>query len=84
MKKKLYAFLIFGLSIAHATANAQSFISEGPWRGVFYQQNGTEVPFNFELKGRTVAEAKVYLVNGPEHFAASGITQKRRFSFYRF
>ncbi|MFC0515533.1 peroxiredoxin family protein [Mucilaginibacter angelicae] len=83
MKKRLYALVFFSLSIA-TTVNAQSFIAEGPWRGVFRQQNGTEVPFNFEVKGKTAATAKVFLINGPERFAASGVSQKGDSLFIAF
>ena len=55
---------------------AQSFIPEGKWRGVFHLTNGTEVPFNFEVKGKSAATAKVYLLNGEEHFETSQEVQK--------
>ncbi|WP_259068078.1 peroxiredoxin family protein [Mucilaginibacter sp. X4EP1] len=63
---------------------AQSFIAEGPWRGVFHQLNGTEVPFNFEVKGKTATTAKIYLLNGTERFETSGITQKDDSLFIAF
>jgi len=55
---------------------AQSFIPEGKWRGVFHLTNGTEVPFNFEVKGKSAATAKVYLLNGEEYFETSQVVQK--------
>ncbi|MES2277866.1 MAG: TlpA disulfide reductase family protein [Bacteroidota bacterium] len=57
-------------------AFSQAFIAEGKWRGVFHQANGTEVPFNFEVKGKSSATAKVFLLNGEERFEAGAITQK--------
>ncbi|MDB5149304.1 MAG: hypothetical protein JWQ57_3324 [Mucilaginibacter sp.] len=84
MKKRLYALMFFSLSTTATKVNAQSFIAEGPWRGVFHQPNGTEVPFNFEVKGKTAATAKIFLVNGPERFAASGISQKGDSLFIAF
>jgi thiol-disulfide isomerase/thioredoxin len=84
MKKRLCALVFLSLSIAATTVNAQSFIAEGPWRGVFHQPNGTEVPFNFEVKGKTATTAKVFLVNGPERFAASGVSQKGDSLFIAF
>jgi thiol-disulfide isomerase/thioredoxin len=84
MKKRLCALVFLSLSIAATTVNAQSFIAEGPWRGVFHQPNGTEVPFNFEVKGKTATTAKVFLVNGPERFAASGVSQKEDSLFVAF
>ncbi|WP_184549457.1 peroxiredoxin family protein [Mucilaginibacter sp. FT3.2] len=84
MKKRLTSFLFFTLAVGVTAASAQSFIAEGPWRGVFHQANGTEVPFNFEVKGKTAATAKLYLVNGPERFVASGITTKGDSLFVAF
>jgi thiol-disulfide isomerase/thioredoxin len=84
MKKKLYALMFLGLSAAATKLNAQTFIAEGPWRGVFHQPNGTDVPFNFEVKGKTAASAKVFLINGPEHFATSGVSQKGDSLFIAF
>lgn len=84
MKKSLYALMFFSLSATATTVNAQSFIAEGLWRGVFHQSNGTDVPFNFEIKGKTAASAKVFLINGPEHFAASGVSQKGDSLFIAF
>jgi thiol-disulfide isomerase/thioredoxin len=84
MKKRLCALVFLSLSIAATTVNAQSFIAEGPWWGVFHQPNGTEVPFNFEVKGKTATTAKVFLVNGPERFAASGVSQKGDSLFIAF
>jgi thiol-disulfide isomerase/thioredoxin len=63
--------LLIALILAAVTLRAQSIITEGAWRGVFHQANGTEVPFNFEVKG-----SNVYLVNGAERFPASGMIQK--------
>ena len=80
---RLYTLSSFVL-LASTSVEAQSFIPEGTWRGVFHQYNGTEVPFNFEVKGKTAATAKVYLINGPEHFATSGITQKGDSVFIAF
>jgi thiol-disulfide isomerase/thioredoxin len=76
--------LLFALCLLTAGLQAQSFIAEGPWRGIFHQQNGTDVPFNFEVEGKTAATAKVYLVNGPERFATSGVSQKGDSVFIAF
>lgn len=54
-------------------------VPQGPWRGVFSLFNGTEVPFNFEVKG-----SQVFLLNGKERFAASGLTQKGDSVFIAF
>lgn len=72
--KRLFLFLlsVFSFNVIHA----QTFVTEGSWRGVFHQSNGTEIPFNFEIEGHSVETAKLFLINGPEHFPASAITQK--------
>ena len=69
-------FILLLSVFTSAALQAQNFISEGPWRGVFHQPNGTEVPFNFEVKGKNIATAKLYLINGTEHFPASRLVQK--------
>ena len=76
--------LLLFLSLASTLLKAQSFIAEGPWRGVFHQANGTDVPFNFEVKGKMAITAKVFLINGPERFATSGVTQKGDSVFIAF
>ena len=72
--KKTFLFLLSVFSFT--VLRAQTFVAEGPWRGVFHQPNGTEIPFNFEIKGTNAETAKLFLINGPEHFPASSITQK--------
>ena len=42
---------------------AKKFIKEGIWRGVF-KISETEVPFNFELKGKDAEHATFTLLNG--------------------
>src|ERR1700743_4827 len=72
---KTQQYLTYGLA-AIATA-LLSFthpntpvVPEGEWRGVFHNANGTDVPFNFEIKGKNIETAKFYLINGEEHFEA--------------
>jgi thiol-disulfide isomerase/thioredoxin len=86
---KLYyikpAILLLGASLLNSVpALAQAFIPEGPWRGVFHNTNGTEVPFNFEVKGKTASTAKLYLLNAEERFEAGAITQKADSLFVSF
>jgi hypothetical protein len=80
--KKINLLLL--LSLSTTASFGQSFIAEGPWRGVFHQPNGTDVPFNFEVKGKTAQSARVFLLNGGEHFATSGVTQKGDSVFIAF
>ncbi|MGZ3750330.1 MAG: peroxiredoxin family protein [Mucilaginibacter sp.] len=75
--------ILLFLSLVTVASYAQS-LAEGPWRGVFHQANGTDVPFNFEVKGKDVQTVKVYLLNGGERFAASAITQKGDSVFIAF
>src|SRR5215217_360770 len=81
MNKYILSFIIGSLTLS---AQSQSFINQGPWRGVFKQPDGTAIPFNFEVKGNNLQTAKVYLVNGPERFATSGIAQKGDSLFIAF
>ena len=63
---------------------AQDFVAEGPWRGVFHNSNGTDVPFNFEIKGKTAATAKAFLLNGEERFETGALSQKGDSLFIAF
>jgi len=76
LTSKITTALFIVLTLASFPALAQSFISEGLWRGVFHNANGTDIPFNFEVKGKNAANAKVYLLNAEEHFAAGTLSQK--------
>lgn len=82
--KPITSFLSIIFSIAGLNSFAQTAIPEGKWRGVFHNPNGTEVPFNFEVQGKSAPTAKVYLLNGPERFATSGVTQKGDSLFIAF
>ncbi|RKR80433.1 peroxiredoxin [Mucilaginibacter gracilis] len=78
-------YLFLACSFIAGTSVAQSqFIPEGKWRGVFHQPNDTDVPFNFEVKGKSAATAKIYLLNGGERFETGGITQKGDSLFVAF
>lgn len=74
---KTISRLIFIFNLISLSAVAQSaFIPEGKWRGVFHNANGTDVPFNFDVKGKTAETAKVYLLNAHERFETGTLTQK--------
>ena len=47
----------------------------GGWRGVFQLRKDLQVPFNFEISGTTVNDAKVFLINAEEKFFAGNIKQ---------
>jgi thiol-disulfide isomerase/thioredoxin len=79
-----YFSLVLFLMLPCFSIFAQSFISEGTWRGVFHYPNGTDVPFNFEVKGKTAATGKIYLLNGDEHFEAGKVSQKGDSLFVAF
>ncbi|MES2062430.1 MAG: TlpA disulfide reductase family protein [Bacteroidota bacterium] len=68
-------FVVFSL-LALNSFSQSTFIPEGKWRGVFHNANGTDVPFNFEVKGKTAETAKVYLLNAQERFETGTLTQK--------
>ncbi|TWI97563.1 peroxiredoxin [Mucilaginibacter frigoritolerans] len=74
---RLISRFILGLSfIGSFSAMAQTKVPEGKWRAVFHLTNGTDVPFNFEVDGKTAATRKIYLLNGDERFETSALTQK--------
>src|SRR5882757_702884 len=71
-----YTLLLGIIAINASLVSAQTFIPEGRWRGVFHQPNGTDVPFNFEVRGKSAPEAKIYLLNAEERFETSQPVQK--------
>ena len=78
---KLFSLKHFGLATGLLLSGmssllAQSFVAEGKWRGVFHTPAGTDIPFNFEIKGKTIETAKIYLINGEEHFETGRPSQK--------
>ncbi|ASU33931.1 peroxiredoxin family protein [Mucilaginibacter xinganensis] len=79
-----YALLSGIITINVTLVSAQSFITEGKWRGVFHQPNGTDVPFNFEVHGKSAAAAKIYLLNGEERFETGQPVQKADSLFIPF
>lgn len=54
---------VFAAGDAKEPKTNHKFIKEGIWRGVF-KVSETEVPFNFELKGKDAAHATFTLLNG--------------------
>jgi len=71
-----YALLPGVIIINTSLLSAQNFIAEGRWRGVFHQPNGADVPFNFEVRGKSAPDAKIYLLNAEERFETSQPIQK--------
>jgi len=77
--------LFLGLVVlAPLSSLAQSLVSAGKWRGVFHSSNGTEVPFNFEVRGKSGSVDKIYLLNGDERFETSQVIQKSDSLFIPF
>ncbi|WP_160712950.1 TlpA family protein disulfide reductase [Chitinophaga solisilvae] len=74
--KKMSMFCVFALLIflpgVFTAVNAQTPVKEGFWRGVLYNRDGSEVPFNFE-----VTPDRVVLINGEERLPASRITRRQ-------
>jgi len=79
-----FILLLGALISGIGSVSAQSFIPEGKYRGVFHTANGTDVPFNFEIKGKTAETARLFLLNGDEHFASDKLTQKGDSVFFAF
>ena len=61
--------------------NKNSFVLPGKWRAVFHINDSTDVPANFEIKGSTAAEARVYFLNGEERFE-SGTLRRAQDSIF--
>ncbi|MET0463659.1 MAG: TlpA disulfide reductase family protein [Chitinophagaceae bacterium] len=80
MKKSVLVFFI-GLIAASPSLIAQTFSPFGKWRGVFQLRDGIEAPFNFEITGKSVTDAKVFFINAAERFDG-GRLKKERDSLY--
>jgi hypothetical protein len=76
MKSRKLIILLTTFSFMAVGLKAQSFLTEGKWRGVFHQPNGTDVPFNFEVTGKSATLAHIYLLNGSERFPTSSVSQQ--------
>ena len=61
--KTLFAALLFSSTAFAGDPAPEKFIKEGVWRGVF-RVSETQVPFNFEFKGKDVEHAVFTLLNG--------------------
>ncbi len=69
MRKILSVAAILFVLLHILPLNAQSrFTSFGKWRGVFLIREGVEVPFNFDIQGKSIKDAKVYFLNAAEKF----------------
>ena len=69
---KKFALFILTTLLLNKESNAQVAPSQGFWRGTFSLVNGSESPFNFEIKGNTA-----YLLNASERFELKGVFQKQ-------
>jgi len=76
MKKNLFYIIIVLVFPGFYHASAQSFSPFGKWRGVFIYRDSIEVPFNFEITGKTVRDAKVYFINAAERFDGGRLVSK--------
>ena len=61
--KTLFAALLLSSTAFAGDPAPEKFIKEGVWRGVF-RVSETQVPFNFEFKGKDVEHAVFTLLNG--------------------
>ncbi|RYY55036.1 MAG: TlpA family protein disulfide reductase [Chitinophagaceae bacterium] len=68
---------IFVLTIFSITARAgdhRPFTPFGKWRGLFQLKDSTQVPFNFEITGRSQADVKIFFLNAEEKFDGGRVT----------
>jgi peroxiredoxin len=63
------------LAMTFNTANAQSLLKTGIWRGVTKTATGVEIPFNFEVTN-TGAKTQWAIINGAERFKVTDIKYK--------
>lgn len=73
---KIRSFLGFAiLAMAFNTANAQSPLKAGVWRGITKTATGVEIPFNFEVTN-TGAQTQLAIINGSERFKVTDVKYK--------
>ena len=72
---KIRLFLGLAISALYSTANGQSPLNTGVWRGVTKTTAGVEIPFNFEVtnSGR---QTQLAIINGSERFSITDVKYK--------
>ena len=60
-------FVLFGLT---SFEQGSKTLKEGIWRGVF-KAGENEIPFLFEVKGKTADNTSIFLINGEDRFQVS-------------
>ncbi|MCG2617519.1 TlpA family protein disulfide reductase [Terrimonas sp. NA20] len=76
MKKSLVVLLVTLIAGSHEVM-AQTFSPFGKWRGVFQLRDGVEAPFNFEITGKSIADAKVFFINAAERFDGGRVRRQK-------
>lgn len=75
-KHILRAAFLLTVILSDTVFAQQAFSPYGKWRGVFFFREGIEVPFNFEITGKSIADAKVYFLNAAERFDGGRLTRR--------
>lgn len=75
MKKlfSVFAALLF-LSVGSFARQSPSLF--GKWRGSFPLKSGGEIPFSFEIKGSSAANATLYFINAGESYPGGSVIQR--------
>jgi thiol-disulfide isomerase/thioredoxin len=76
MKKSV---LVVFLAVAACSDQliAQTFSPFGKWRGLFQIREGIEAPINFEITGKSIADAKVFFINAAERFDGGRLRKQK-------
>jgi hypothetical protein len=81
----LASALFFPVLFAIVSASSQQFlVSEGSWQGVAHYANGKDVPFRFEIEGKTNATGKICLLNGKHEVESGKISRQGDSLFVSF
>ena len=75
--------LFFCLLVLTSFQQNSKTLKEGIWRGVFTVP-GNEIPFLFEVTGKTADNTSVFLINGEDRFQVKNITCKNDSVFIPF
>jgi peroxiredoxin len=73
-------FVLFGLT---SFGQDSKSLKEGIWRGVF-KAGENEIPFLFEVKGKSADDTSIFLINGDDRFQVKNIAYRNDSVFIPF
>ncbi|HJV19789.1 MAG TPA: TlpA disulfide reductase family protein [Sediminibacterium sp.] len=74
--KKLFSVFAALLFLSVGSFARQSLSLFGKWRGSFPLKSGGEIPFSFEIRGSSAANATLYFINAGESYPGGSVIQR--------